>query len=322
MNILCYGAGSLGSLYAAQLQEAGHEVTVLTRGRRLADLREHGIRLEDGATGRQSTTHVGVVETLEPSDAYDLVLVVMAKHHLTAVLPHLASNRGTPNILFMCNNAAGPAVMVDALGPERVLLGFPGAAGYPTGDVIRYVIVSRREQPTTVGEVHHPRGITPRLRRIRSTLEEAGFPAAICPNMDAWLKTHAAEIVPTAGALYREEDELSRLAASNHSIDLMIQAIRENYRVLLARRISITPRNHSVFRWLPRALLRGIIRRQLQSELTEIKIGHVKSAATEMKLLADELRGHAGDTRDTPAMDELYAHIVEAADLLSASSHG
>ncbi len=48
MKILFYGAGVLGSLYAARLQEAGQEVSILARGQRLADIREHGIVLEDG----------------------------------------------------------------------------------------------------------------------------------------------------------------------------------------------------------------------------------------------------------------------------------
>ena len=311
MNILVIGAGPIGSLYAAKLQEAGNDVAILARGRRSLAMNEHGIILEDGASGRRSTTRVRVIEVLEPSDPYDLVMVIMAGHHIPAILPHLAANNLTPNILFMFNNVAGSAMMVDALGPERVLLGFPGAAGYQTENVLRYVIVSRREQPTTVGEMDGR--ITPRLKSIEAALEEAGFPAAVSSNMNAWLKTHAAEIVPTAGALYMEDCRLSRLAASGHALDLTIRAIRENYRILRAGGTPITPGNHSVFGWLPVSLLRRIIRKQLSNELAELKIGHARSATREMKLLADELRKLAEGKCATPAMNELYAHIVEAA---------
>ena len=51
MKILIYGAGVLGSFYAARLHTAGHTVTLLARGQRLADLRAHGIVLEDARTG-------------------------------------------------------------------------------------------------------------------------------------------------------------------------------------------------------------------------------------------------------------------------------
>jgi len=47
MNILVCGSGPLGSLFAARLQQGGHRVTLLARGQRLNDLREHGIVLHD-----------------------------------------------------------------------------------------------------------------------------------------------------------------------------------------------------------------------------------------------------------------------------------
>ncbi|MFN2110632.1 MAG: ketopantoate reductase family protein, partial [Anaerolineae bacterium] len=42
MKILIYGAGPLGSVFAARLHQGGHDVSILARGQRLADLREHG----------------------------------------------------------------------------------------------------------------------------------------------------------------------------------------------------------------------------------------------------------------------------------------
>ncbi len=61
MKILVYGTGPLGSLFAARLQTAGHDVSILARGQRLIDLREHGIVLEDALTGARTTTYVTVV---------------------------------------------------------------------------------------------------------------------------------------------------------------------------------------------------------------------------------------------------------------------
>ncbi len=104
-----YGAGPLGSLFAARLQEGGNEVSILARGQRLADLREHGIVLQDAVTQQRTVTRVNVVEELAPGDAYDLVLVIMRKNHALKILPVLAANEHTPNVLFLMNNAAGPA---------------------------------------------------------------------------------------------------------------------------------------------------------------------------------------------------------------------
>ena len=51
MKILIYGAGVIGTLYAARLQESGQLVTMLARGQRLADIRRHGLMLEDVVRG-------------------------------------------------------------------------------------------------------------------------------------------------------------------------------------------------------------------------------------------------------------------------------
>jgi 2-dehydropantoate 2-reductase len=72
MKILVYGAGVVGTLYAARLQEAGHQVTVLARDSRLADVRRHGLVLEDVLTGVRSVTHVSIVDRLYAEDSYDI----------------------------------------------------------------------------------------------------------------------------------------------------------------------------------------------------------------------------------------------------------
>lgn len=72
LKILFYGSGVLGSLYAVRLKEIGHNVTVLARGKRFAEIREHGIVLEHSSTGNRTTTEVNAIEQLAPQDRYDL----------------------------------------------------------------------------------------------------------------------------------------------------------------------------------------------------------------------------------------------------------
>lgn len=153
MKILIYGAGVIGSVYAGFLHEAGHEVSILARGRRLDDIREHGVMLEAATSGQRIEAKVPAVEKLEPDDAYDLILVVMQKGQVASVLPILAANSHTPTLAFLGNNAAGPEQLVDALGPERVLMGFPGFGGYFDGPVVRFA----SEQKETRGLGLKPR---------------------------------------------------------------------------------------------------------------------------------------------------------------------
>jgi len=308
MRILVYGAGNMGSLYAALLKESGQDVSILARGKRLADIRADGIHVVDAVTGSQTKARVRAIEQLDSDDPHDLVLVILPKHRVSEVLPILAASRRTPDVMFFCNNAAGPREIVDALGRERVLLGFPGAAALTEDHVIRYLIMSPREQPTTIGELDGTR--SPRIDAVAGALQAAGFPVSICPNMDAWLKTHAAEISPTANALYMAGVDPRRLARTTDALVLMIRAIREGYRVLSAQGIPITPKSHRIFQWIPEPLLLALVRRQVESGTTRIKIGHALGARREMKTLADELRALAERTSTpTPAADRLYGYL-------------
>lgn len=309
MKILVYGAGVMGSLYAARLKEYGQEVTILARGKRLTEIREHGVVLEDATNGQQTTTAINAVERLSPEDVYDLVVVLMRRTQIAAILPTLAENRHTPNILFMCNNASGPDEMVEALGRERVLLGFPGAGGVLEEHVVRYVVVSGRQQATTFGELDGR--TTARLNKIAHAFKAAGFPVETCKDMDAWLKTHVVKVSPVANALCMVGGDNHRLARRPDALALMVRAMREGFRVLRALDIPIVPSKLKIVEWLPEPLLIFLMRLMVDAKEAEITMaGHVKVARDEMKQLADELRTLARATSvPTPAMDRLYSYI-------------
>lgn len=89
MDILVYGAGVLGSLYAARLQEAGHAVALLARGPRRADLQAHGIVLDDAQTGRRTTTYVRVVDALARTAAVPTPALERLTRYLDPATPPL-----------------------------------------------------------------------------------------------------------------------------------------------------------------------------------------------------------------------------------------
>ncbi len=313
IKILVYGAGVLGSVYAAELKEGGHDVSILARGQRLADIHEHGIVLEELETGFRTTTHVNVVERLEPDDAYDLVLVLMRANQVQAVLPALAASRRTPNVLFVGNNAAGPGKMVEALGRERVLMGFGGTGGVREGHVIRYLARSDYgNAPLLIGELDGQ--ITPRLQRIAEGFGGAGTQVGFSPNIEAYLRTHVALISPIANAIYMAGGDNYRLARTRDGVVLMVRAVREGFRVLRALGVPITPSKLKVFDWIPEPVLVALMRRVFNTEMAEIGMtGHANAARDEMKHLADEFKALARATSvPTPALDRLYAYIDPA----------
>ena len=193
MRILVVGAGVIGSVYAGRLLDAGHDVVLLARGRRLADLQAFGLVLHEAESGRRTVQPVTTVDVVGEDERYDLVLVPVRSDQLVGTLPLLtAMSDGSP-VLFFGNTAGCQPQLVEALG-GRALFGFPAAGGSRDGHVIRYVLI--RQQQTTLGEPAG--GPTSRTRELRAALENAGFPTTITSDMDGWLLGHAAFVVPIA----------------------------------------------------------------------------------------------------------------------------
>ena len=315
MRVLVIGAGPLGSLFAARLHQAGHEVSILARGTRLEQLRQHGIVLENNETGEQAVTPVNVIDHLDPEDAYGLVLVIMRKNHAAGTLPALAANRYTPNVLFLMNNAAGPDEFVQALGKERVLIGFPSSAGYRREHIVYYLGGSdERIMEIPFGEVDGR--ITNRTRRVAEVIESMpGYKADMRTDMDAWLKTHVALLMPAlAPALYASATDNERMGRTRDALVLAGRAIREAFQVLHALGIPITPRGMRMFELIPEPILvplarRLIVRKQMKTAL----VGHAEAARDELKHLADEFLALARQTSvPTPHMDRLYPYLDPA----------
>jgi 2-dehydropantoate 2-reductase len=323
MKILVYGAGPLGSLFAARLSQAGHQVSLLARGQRLDDLRQHGLVLRDVRTKTWTFAQVNLVEALSPPDAYDLILVIMRKNKALDILPILAANRPTPNILFLMNNAAGPGELVAALGRERVLIGFPMAAGYREEHVI-HCAGGTPHQPAMVpfGEVDGR--VTERTRRVARALESApGFGAEIRRDMDTWLKYHVALLMPSlAPALYMCGTDNTRMARTRDAVVLSLRAMREGFRALRELGLPVTPSRLRVIEWLPEPLLVAWTQRLLANELMEVAmVRHAEAARDEIKHLADEFLALARNTSvPTPAIQRLYPHLDRGATLMPEGS--
>jgi ketopantoate reductase len=322
-KVLVYGSGPLGSLFAARLQQGGNDVSILARGQRLAELREHGIVLEDVLTKERSVTRVKVVEALAPDDAYDLVLVIMRKNHALQILPVLAANCHTPNVLFLMNNAAGPGALVDALGQERVLIGFPNSAGYREGHVVHCLTGTEDDKAfVPFGEVDGR--TTERTRQIAHILESApGFGAEIRTDMDAWLKYHVALLFPSlAPALRAAGVDNYRLARTRDLVVLATRAMREGFRVLHSLGLPVTPSKLRVFALLPEPVLVLFVQRLLANPLMETAlVKHAEAARDEVQHLIGEFMALARTTSvPTPTIDRLLKYYEPDAPLVPEGS--
>jgi 2-dehydropantoate 2-reductase len=262
-------------------------------------------------TDVQTVTRVKVVDRLAPEDAYDLVLVIMRKNHALQILPVLAANQHTPNVLFLMNNAAGPGALVGALGQERVLIGFPGSAGYREGHIVHCLTGTEDDKASVLfGEVDGR--ITARTREVAHILDSApGFRAEIHTDMDTWLKYHVALLFPTlAPALYAAGVDNYRLARTRDLVVLTIRAMREAFRVLRAKGLPVTPSKFKVIEWLPEPILVLLVQRLLANPLMETAlVKHAEAARDEVQHLIGEFMVLARTTSvPTPTIDHLLEY--------------
>jgi len=308
-KLLFFGAGVLGSLYAARLKQSGQDVTLLARNTRLRDIKEHGIILEHALSGKREVVTVPVVEHLHDSDAYDLIVVLVRKNQVASVLPLLASHKATPNILFMVNNPSGYNDWAKAVGSERLVLGFAGAGGTRVGNVIRYVVVPRLLQATTFGELNG--STTPRLEEIMHVFRDAGFPTAFTSNMDASQKTHVGWVSPLANALYMVNCDNHALARNPHVVRLAVRAVREGFSVLRTLGIPVTPAKLRMWKWIPESILvRSLMLWADTNHFRTVAVEHTVAAIDEMRQIADEFRTLiVSASIATPAIDELRSYI-------------
>jgi 2-dehydropantoate 2-reductase len=308
MKILVWGAGVIGTLYAGRLQDAGHQVTVLARSFRLADIRRYGLVLEDVESGAQSVSWVDTAEQLSAEDVYDMALITVRREQLAEVIPDLMANKNIPTIVFMLNNPLGSAGLVDALGADRVVLGFPGAGGALEGYVVRYVLIA--QQPTTIGE---PGGnLTSRLRVLADELRASGFKTRIDADMNSWLLSHAFFVTAVTGAIYLAGGNCERLSHSQMLLNLMISGVREGFNAvrLLAHAVRPFPLK-VVFCWLPRPFAVYYWRHFFSNPMAEhVFARHALHASAEMHTLAAEcclLVTKSGVA--APALNQLYRAI-------------
>ena len=173
MNFVVVGAGALGSIYAAYLARAGHQVSLIARGERAAALARHGIGIVGEETFTARCNIVTQPETLHLAD----VMIVATKTYDSAQA--LASLRGlnVKTAFSVQNGVLKNRQLADVVGPQATL----GAISMIGGDVlpaegdrpgaVRYSMAG----PTIIGEPAG--GDSSRVAELVDTFERSALKA-------------------------------------------------------------------------------------------------------------------------------------------------
>jgi 2-dehydropantoate 2-reductase len=186
MNFVIVGAGALGSIYAAYLARAGHQVSLIARGERAAALASHGIFIEGKDPFSVRCRIVTQPETIRQAD----VVIVAIKTYDTAQA--LAPLRGLRvNSAFSVQNGVlKNQQLSEAFGPRAIL----GAVGMLGGQVlpaknsfpgaVRYNVAG----PTIIGEPAG--GTSSRAEELVGAIVQSGLEARVSDDITSveWSK--------------------------------------------------------------------------------------------------------------------------------------
>lgn len=180
MKIAILGCGAMGSVYAALLGDAGHEVWAIDSWQDHVDaIKKNGLRLE-GASGSR-VVKINVTNDTSEAGVCDLVIIATKAMHVeTAAYSAFPLIDTDTTVLSIQNGLGGPQTAAKILGAEKVAVGVvggfgasikePGYAHHNGWELLR------------LGELSGP--ITSRIRTIASTWESGGFRVECFDDID------------------------------------------------------------------------------------------------------------------------------------------
>jgi 2-dehydropantoate 2-reductase len=241
MKIAIIGLGGIGSTFAFQLSRAGHEVTAIARGQRLEQLERDAAIV----TVAGERAPVSVAAALDPATAWDLVLVSVLASQVDAVLPALQASAAR-KVMFMFNTFERLDRLRDAVGAERFTFGFPAIlATLDGGGRVDSKIITRG-QVTTVTD--------PPLAALFTA---AGITACVHHDMESWLRTHAAFVVPFMIGIVRAHERSAGLSWGESW--RLADGMDEGLKLVRELGHEITPPAMKVVGCLPRATIAAVL---------------------------------------------------------------
>ena len=280
MRILIYGAGVIGSLYAALFSASGVDTTVYARGQRLADLRQNGLRYEKG--GRIQTADVRVLDVLMKDDIYDFIFLTVRENQLHEALVQLWENQ-SPYIVAMVNSLEDYSQWEALCGTGRIIPAFPGAGGGFEDGVLHGALTPWLIQPTTFGILTPEQ--EPEAKRLKALFKGAKIPYQQVADMHAWQLCHLAMVVPIADAYYEASDP-ANAGAERTVMAHTAESLQENFRTLKRNGVPLSPAKMQIFRFLPLPVMQLVLKITFQSSFGDVFMyRHAMKAPDEMRQL-------------------------------------
>ncbi|MEO6114929.1 MAG: 2-dehydropantoate 2-reductase N-terminal domain-containing protein [Pseudolysinimonas sp.] len=300
MKMLVIGAGVIGSVYAARLTAAGHDVSLLVRGSRAAELERDGLHLWVGDDPMHAQPHIVTAE--RPGSPADLIIVAAQLTQLDGAL-ELLDTQDSAAVAFLQHLGPNVERVRSRVGAERTVLAFPGIGGFrrPNGS-IEYLEIGA--QPTTIDAT------APRADVLNQAIRSTGMRTALEPDMPAWFATHSVFIACLGAGILARGGNPTQLAADRVLMRRVVQAIQEGFGALNVAGIKVTPTALRVlFLQMPRWFASLYWRRALRGPIGTVALApHTRASRDgEFRVLCTTVLNEVATPATTPTLAELLA---------------
>ena len=228
MKIVVVGAGGLGSYIGAVLDQAGHDVTLVTRGAHRAAIEAHGLTVRSHAG--DFVTHPRCVGSALEIEGADLAFLVTKTYSLDEVAPQLAHLAAHGSGIVSLLNG------VDAV--ER--LAAHGIPGDRLADGVAYMTSFRVGPGVVERKAAHQRIVGGQLAdRVREAFADTivGVEIADDVRVELWEKMAVVCVLSVLCAM--GERNMGSVRAHPFGAELQRQAIAEVFAVARARGVPI-----------------------------------------------------------------------------------
>ena len=281
MRILIYGAGVIGSLYAALLAEAGYDISIYARGKRLEVLKNNGLLYKKNQDLIKAETKI--LGEVSNDDIYDFVLLTVRENQLYEALTELKNNKSS-TIVTMVNSLDSYKKWEDIVGTGRILPAFPGVGGSINEDgILDASLTPRIIQPTTFAEISGNE--TKRTKQFSKILRHAHIPYQKVMDMHMWQLCHLALVVPIADAYY-EADCPEKAGKEWKIMRKTAGRMKRNFIFLRKQKGKLSPWKMNIFRFVPLPIMALMLAVAFESSFGDkFMYQHAMKAPDEMREL-------------------------------------
>ncbi|BAL83877.1 putative 2-dehydropantoate 2-reductase [Selenomonas ruminantium subsp. lactilytica TAM6421] len=122
MKFCIFGAGGTGGVLAAYLSLAGHDVTLIARGKHLAAIRENGLTLHTNHRGTEIIRNLQVCTAAEYEDVPDVCFVCVKYYNLADAISFVREKMGKGTLIIPVLNVFGTGGVMQEQLPELTCL--------------------------------------------------------------------------------------------------------------------------------------------------------------------------------------------------------